>query len=231
MILRLSSALICLLFVASTASAQCSSCAQGSAPVFGQGVSAPMYSSNAYAQPVNHGLAIAPLRFRTNAYAPQNCCMPQNCCAPQTCCGAQSGGVAHGCCGVSHGGLALRRGSNVGNNCSGFQGCNPCMPMQMLSMPMQSAPTMAVIENAAPVEMAQQPVDQSQMVQDATFTGAPVAPMAAAVVGCCDAPGVSVMGTNVGCCPTAQPAVGCCNQAPARRVSLFGGRRGARCCY
>jgi hypothetical protein len=52
MILRISAALVCLLFVVSSASAQCSNCAQG--PVFAQSAAAPVYyNSVSYAQPMS----------------------------------------------------------------------------------------------------------------------------------------------------------------------------------
>lgn len=81
MILRISSALVCLLFVVSTASAQCSSCAQG--PVFAQGVAAPVYySSVAYAQPVSQMSAVAPVQSACGSCAQTAAVMPacNDCC-------------------------------------------------------------------------------------------------------------------------------------------------------
>lgn len=113
MILRISSALVCLLFVVSTASAQCSSCAQG--PVFNQGVSAPVYyNSVAYAQPVSQmqvAYAVAPAQSACGSCGQTAAAMPVNsgcssCCGQsvmaQPACGTYtSAPVNTGCCGQS----------------------------------------------------------------------------------------------------------------------------------
>lgn len=196
MILRLSSALICLLFAVSTASAQCSSCSQGSAPVFSQGVSAPVYSSTVYAQPMSHGLLAAPLRGRNNACG-YNCCVPQTCCnvaqscgVAQSCCAPQCNNrrlgnryVSNNCCGTMNnnycGTVAHNYCGTMANNCCGNMGNNCCGTTQMACMtpacggcaPQMAAPQMA----AAPMLAAPAVAATETVATDSTFTAAPMA--------------------------------------------------------
>jgi hypothetical protein len=71
MILRISLATVCLLLCATTANGQCSGCSQNS-PVFSQGMSAPVYSSVGYAQPMVQGYAVQPMTY-TSAPAQSGC--------------------------------------------------------------------------------------------------------------------------------------------------------------